>query len=105
MNYAKTTQEAIEAGMGIIDGGATRTLSSVFALEKLMACNVAKYGRDGVMEIDVNDRPTFGFGNPSKDTCISTAKIENGANDKPGELKIQALDKGTGPILSCQLTL
>ena len=64
MNYAKTTQEAIEAGMGIIDGGATRTLSSVFALEKLMACNVAKYGRDGVTEIDVNDRPTFGFGKP-----------------------------------------
>ena len=96
---SKSTQEAIDAGMGILDGGATRTLASVHALERLMEANEKKYGTNGVLKVDTEEKPTFGFGNSSKDTCISTAKVEISANQQPGVIKIHALDKGTGPIL------
>lgn len=39
-----STQEAIDAGIGIIDGGATKTLASVHAIEKLMEVNNQKHG-------------------------------------------------------------
>ena len=94
-----STQEAIEAGMGIIDGGATKTLASVHAIEKLMEVNNQKHGETRVMEVNLEEQPTFGFGNSSKDTCVSTAKLGIQANQKPGMLKIHALDKGQGPIL------
>jgi len=94
-----STQEAIEAGMGIIDGGATKTLASVHAIEKLMEVNNQKHGDTRVMDVNLEEQPTFGFGNSSKDTCVSTAKMGIQANQKPGMLKIHALDKGQGPIL------
>lgn len=101
----KSTQDAINEGMGIIDGGATRTLASVHALEKLMEVNQKKYGNNGVQEVNTKEQVTFGFGNSSKDKCISTAKVEISANQKPGLLQVHALDKGTGPILISVETL
>ena len=44
-------------------------------------------------------RPVFGFGNSSRDQCISTAKLSIQADQKPGHLRIHALDKGEGPVL------
>ena len=35
MNQRMTTDEAIKKGYGVIDGGATKTLASVYALEAL----------------------------------------------------------------------
>ncbi len=104
-NNVKSTQDAINEGMGIIDGGATRTLASVHALEKLMEVNQKKYGSNGVAEVNTQEQVTFGFGNSSKDKCISTAKVEICANQKPGLLQVHALDKGTGPILISVETL
>ena len=102
---SRSTQDAIDAGMGIIDGGATKTLGSVHALEKLMEINEKKYGHTRVAEINVEDQPTFDFGNSSRDTCVSTAKMGISANQQPGILKIHALDKGQEPILISVETL
>ena len=101
----RSTQDAIDAGMGIIDGGATKTLGSVHALERLMEINEQKHGSTRVKEINVEEQPTFGFGNSSRDTCVSTAKMGISANKQPGLLKIHALDKGQGPILISVETL
>lgn len=100
-----TTQEAVNAGMGIIDGGATKTLGSVYAMEKLMAINREKHGQDGIMGVDPSNTPTFGFGNSSRDTCLSTTEVAIQAGDKPGVLQVHTLDKGTGPILASIHTL
>ena len=49
--------------------------------------------------VDVGDRPTFGFGNSSRDQCISTAHLSVKADGRAGELRVHALDRGEGPLL------
>lgn len=100
-----TTQEAVDAGMGMLDGGATKTLGSVYAMERLMELNQKKHGNSGIHDIDPKNTPTFGFGNSSRDTCLSTAQVEITANQKPGLLQVHTLDRGVGPILVSIATL
>ena len=83
----------------MVDGGATRTLGSVAAVERLMELNRQHYGEDRLAKLDVDQKPTFGFGNSSSDQCLSTAWMKILANGRNGELKIHTLDKGNGPIL------
>ena len=94
-----TTAEAIQAGYGIVDGRATRTLGSVHALEAVMQQNLLNHQEGRVLKVDPNNTPSFGFGNSSRDTCCSTATMGITANSRPGELTVHALDKGEGPIL------
>ena len=94
-----TTQEAVRQGKAVLDGGATKTLGSVNALEKLMALNSAQHGHTGIRSIDTHNKPTFGFGNSSKDQCVSTAVFSIQADQREGSLTVHALDRGDGPIL------
>ena len=94
-----TTAEAVKAGYGVIDGGATKTLGSTHALEAVMNLNVEKYQDGRVLQVNTSEKPSFGFGNSSRDTCCSTTTLKIMANDRPGELTVHALDKGEGPIL------
>jgi hypothetical protein len=50
-------------------------------------------------DLDLNDRPSFGFGNSSRDQCVSTVSLDVPWNQGAGVLKVHALDKGTSPIL------
>lgn len=95
---AKTTEEAIRLGYGIVDGGATKTLGSVHALEALVSENEKKHQDGRVLEVDVRNKPTFGFGNSSRDRCLSTTKMKI-TNNRDGALTIHTLDKGEGPVL------
>lgn len=54
---------------------------------------------DSILEINPQDRPAFGFGNSSRDQCVSTKQMRILAGNKVGALKIHALDKGNGPVL------
>ena len=94
-----STREAVAQGKAVIDGGATKTLGSVAALEQVMALNQAKHGIHGLHQVDPSERPVFGFGNSSRDQCLSTAQMKIMADQRPGSLKIHTLDKGDGPIL------
>lgn len=100
-----TTAEAVDAGYGIIDGGATRTLGSTYALEAIANENYKKRQHGGVLEVDTTNTPKFGFGNSSTDRCVSTAKMRILADSKPGVLQVHALDKGKGPVLLSIATL
>ena len=104
-NNHMTTAEAVKGGHAIIDSGATRTLSSVYAIERLMAANQDAHGQARVNDVDVTDCPTFAFGNSSSDKCLSTVRMEVTAGGKTGDLRIHALDKGEGPILLSIATL
>ncbi|CAE6958729.1 GIP [Symbiodinium sp. CCMP2592] len=89
-----TTQEAVLQGKCVIDSGATKSLGSILALEQVVR------NMDGaVNHVDTADRPRFGFGNSSEDTCVSTVHLNVSASGKPGTLKVHALDAGEGPIL------
>ena len=96
---SKTTEEAISEGMAIIDGGATKTLGSIAAVESLMAKNREHRGHDGVKGIDPDNRPVFSFGNSSRNRCASTVQMLLEAAGKPGQLQIHTLEEGQGPIL------
>ncbi|CAE7221956.1 unnamed protein product [Symbiodinium sp. CCMP2592] len=94
-----TTREAVQQGKAVMDCGATRSIGSVQALEKLMEMNIAQHGEPRVIEVDRSDRPTFGFGNSSTDQCTSTVKMGLQAGNRQGVFRIHALNKGDGPIL------
>eukprot|EP00435_Cladocopium_sp_Y103_P019595 s2606_g4.t1 len=94
-----STQMAVEQGKAVVDGGATKTLGSVVALEKILALNQYKHGASRLAELDLDNRPTFGFGNSSKNQCVSTASLEVQADGKPGKVQVHALDAGSGPVL------
>ena len=89
-----STQEAILQGKCVVDSGATKSLGSIKALEYVM-----QQANGVVNHVDLQDRPRFGFGNSSEDTCISTVHLNVSAGGKPGMLKVHALDTGEGPIL------
>ena len=101
----KSTSEAIAAGLAVVDGGATKTLASVHALEAIQEGNLKKYQHDRVIHVDPSNRPSFGFGNSSRDTCCSTTTLQVSADSKPGHLTIHTLDRGTGPVLLSVETL
>lgn len=100
-----STAEATRLGYGVIDGGATRTLASVQALEALVQQNVNKHKDGRVLQVDTTNQPTFGFGNSTRDRCMSTTKMGITAANKNGELMVHTLDRGDGPILVSIATL
>lgn len=102
---SRTTKEAVRDGYAVIDGGATKTLGSVTAIQAVLDLNERKYGETRLQEVDLDNKPTFGFGNSSQDQCISTANLRVVANERPGALQIHALDRGEGPILFSVQTL
>ena len=94
-----STQMAVEQGKAVVDGGATKTLGSVVALEKIIALNKYKHGTSRLADLDLENKPTFGFGNSSKNQYVSTASLEVQADGKPGQVQVHALDAGAGPVL------
>ncbi|CAE7863997.1 unnamed protein product [Symbiodinium microadriaticum] len=94
-----STADAVEQGKAVIDGGATKTLASINAMEKIMQLNNKKKGNTGLLSVDLSERPVFGFGNGSEDRCSSTVQLRIDADQKSGEVKVHCLDRGNGPML------
>ena len=92
-------------GKAVVDGGATRTLASIEAMEAIMQINQGKRGKTGLATLDMLERPVFGFGNSSENQCASTAHLQILANNKSGKLKVHCLDHGSGPLLLSVETL
>ena len=100
-----STPQAVAAGMGVIDSGATKTLGSVSAIESVMRVNQGKNGRSGIEHVDVSDQPVFGFADSGEAQCVSTVKLLLQAAGQKGFLRVHALNKGSGPILISVSTL
>ena len=93
-----TTGHVVQEGYGVLDGGATKTMASIRALEQLEA----KCGHQpgvGIHKLDVQETPTFGFGNSHKSRCVSTCYYKMPIKEKSMSLKIHALDEGDAPVL------
>ena len=97
-SFISTTQ-AVAEGKAVLDGGATRTIGSITALERVTDLNTRKRGATGVANIDFSDRPVFGLGNSSKNQCASTADLQVPMAGRLGTMKVHALDEGSAPIL------
>ncbi|CAE7273716.1 RE1 [Symbiodinium sp. CCMP2592] len=94
-----TTYEAMRRGWCVVDGGATKTLGSVQAVQSVLDCNRAGGGPTRLLGVDTSRQPVFSFGNSSENRCVSTVEIGVKAGDKDGKLTVHALDQGSGPIL------
>ena len=89
----------VDQGKAVIDCGATRTVGSIHALERVMEENLKKVGRNNVQEVNFDDKPIFNFGNSSRNQCASTATMMVPMKGQVGQLKVHALDAGTSPVL------
>ena len=94
-----STEDVVSQGKAVLDGGATRTIGSVRALERLMELNYERNGSNGLKSLNLDERPTFGFGNSTRNQCVSTAAFKIEADGREGHLQIHALDSGEGPVL------
>ncbi|CAE7185626.1 unnamed protein product [Symbiodinium microadriaticum] len=99
LSASPSTSDAVQQGKAVIDSGATRSIGSVQALERIMMLNYQRCGEARVSDVNHDDRPVFGFGNSSSDQCVSTVTLRISAGGKPGAFKVHALDKGCGPVL------
>ena len=94
-----STEDVVSQGKAVLDGGATRTIGSVRALERLMELNYERNGSNGLKSLNLDERPTFGFGDSTRNQCVSTAAFKIEADGREGHLQIHALDSGEGPVL------
>ena len=82
-----------------MDGGATKTMASIHALECLEEKVMNKQHNSAIVHVDTSDRPLFGFGNSEHNRCVSTCYIKIPTKDQNMSLKVHALDKGKAPVL------
>ncbi|CAE7496334.1 RE1 [Symbiodinium sp. CCMP2592] len=53
-----STADAVSQGKAVIDGGATKTLASINAMERIMQLNNLKSGHSGLISVDTTERST-----------------------------------------------
>ena len=96
-----STEAAVDQGKAILDGGATRTMGSLYAMERYMQNMQEAHGTDGVKEIRTSeaDRPIFGFGNSQKSKCLSTCQVQLPSEDRSMSLQVHVLEEGRAPVL------
>ena len=94
-----TTQEAMSKGWCVVDGGATRTLGSMVAVQNVLDRNAEETGHTKLLKVDTERKPIFSFGNSSENQCMSTIELGVQAGAKEGKLTVHTLDAGSGPIL------
>ena len=92
----KSTREAVMSGSGVIDGGATRTLGSVTAIQSVMDLNHSKYGDHGITEVDVANKPTFAFANSSQNQLHLYGPAQDQGQREARHLADPCFEPGSG---------
>ena len=95
---AQVASSVMHQCMGIIDSGATASLGSIDAMEALALQNIEQ-GGDSKIQLDLNKRPTFKFGNGMLKECVSTAQVQMQAGSKNGNMEIHIHDSPQQPVL------
>ena len=94
----ETSNTVLNSCMGVIDSGATSSLGSVEALEKVLDEN-RRLSCQNVVDIDVSQRPVFRFGNGATKECLSTVRFGLEAGKKLGTMEVHVHDSPGQPIL------
>ena len=79
--------------------GLQRPLVAWWPSRRSLPSTSASMGLPRLADLDLANKPTFGFGNSSKNQCVSTASLEVQADGRPGQVQVHALDAGAGPVL------
>ena len=88
----------VNAGHAIIDGGATSSVGSVEALEKIIELQ-RQSGFSSEVEVEPSSRPNFRFGNNGRKQCLSTTTLSVPLNDQQGSMRIHVHDIEGQPVL------
>lgn len=88
----------LDAGKAIIDGGATSTVGSTDAMERIAEINVNR-GADHRCEVSLDEKPSFRFGNNGRKTCLSTAHLPVPLGGAVGQMKVHVHDVPGQPVL------
>lgn len=88
--YASLEEQS--AGCLVLDCGATDSVGSVKALEKLYTILSESRKEAPTLEVDPDDRTKFRFGNGHRDTSISRVKVPFTAGGRPGQVAVAILD-------------
>ncbi|CAE7937367.1 rps4x [Symbiodinium sp. KB8] len=102
---AMTTADAVKRGWCVVDGGATKTIGSITAVQNVLDRNKHDSGDSRLRHVDTKRQPIFSFGNSSENKCASTVELAIQAAEKEGTMTIHTLDAGAGPILMSVSTL
>ena len=94
-----TTQQAMKAGYGVLDPGATRTMGSIEALEHARSIHMQQHQQDNITSVNTEERPTFGFADSKTARCSSTVLMQMRVAEQNMKLRVHALDKGSVPVL------
>ena len=100
-----TTQEAVQRGWCVVDGGATKTLGSITAVQNVLDQNTKNLGNSRLLHVETERQPLFSFGNSSVNRCAPTIELGIQAAERDGKITIHTLDAGTGPVLLSISTL
>lgn len=96
--FGLSLDKIMNSGHAIIDGGATSSVGSVEALEKIMSLQTeAGFQTDALVE--PADRPHFRFGNNGRTQCLSTTTLKVPLNDAASAMKIHVHDIAGQPVL------
>ena len=88
----------LQNGKAIIDGGATSTVGSVDALDRIRSINWDKGKRQDI-PINNQERPSFRFGNNGKTTCLSTAQLSVPLHGADSTMRVHVHEVPNQPVL------
>ena len=88
----------IQEGKAIIDGGATSSLGSEDAVQRIAELNWEAQGSDG-LEILPGEAPAFRFGNNGRHECMSTALLNLNLGGASSKMKVHLHDIPGQPVL------
>ena len=66
---------------------------------EMMDESLRRTGKTNLQSLDLEERPTFHFGNSSRNQCSCTGQFAVPMNGGSASLKIHALDTGKSPVL------
>ena len=74
-------------------------MGSLHAVEALISHNMAKHGVTNVNKVDLQERPTFGFGNSMKSQSMSTCYMRVPSEKQAMQLRLHVIPEGKAPVL------
>ena len=93
-----TMNAILDAGKAIIDGGATSTVGSIDAMDRIAELNLSQ-GLSRMCEVNLEEKPSFRFGNNGRKTCLSTAQLPVPLGGAVGQMKVHVHDVPGQPVL------
>ena len=93
-----SVESALASGKAIIDGGATASVGSIQAVEKIRELAWLRHGKDTV-DVMPGETPSFKFGNNGRVVCAATTQVQVPLDGTSGLMNVAVHDVPGLPVL------